>query len=328
MKAAILAQSNYYGLIGSLEAGLNRLEGVEARAIIYEPSKFYPDPNVPLSNLDPKELPEIIQYIQAADVVHIFNKGFNLQELDQNGNLVRNANIEGRLKTGSLLYTYTPDFFNENWHKIFFRHYRQNIPATCWPVNPYSLYCPLPLIHIPPVLDLEHMSKPVLRKNNGRAAAAVSTHYGDRHHIEGMLDSLMSVRGRADFSINWLENLKREDYLIELESADIFIDSFRFTGLTPMALEAMSKGVTVVSNVTGLDMTLYAGAPIVPARLNEIGDVIADLVQDRDKLNARGKASAEWIADNMKPEEAVLKWLNLYRHVINGGEELNNNGHD
>lgn len=320
MRIAILSKHNYYGVVGALAKQLNKRNDVAARVITQEPSRFYEDSIPPLSLMSPKDISMVIEGILSADIVHVFDQGFMIEQKSHSGGPGQTVLIDDLLNPDNLIYTYTPEYFSQHYDKIFFKHYRSNILATGWPVYPYLKYCPLPVIHVPVVIDFDQL--PTKSSKSSIPVIAISTHYGDRHHIEEIFSALLPLRENIPFSISWIENMKRKDYLLELSNADIFIDSYRSPGLTPMGLEAMAIGLTVVTNMTGLDFTIYPGVPVITATLKTLPLRIKDLLTNKINLTETSRQSSKWIKENMSPSDIATSWMRLYEHVNQKGMEL------
>lgn len=312
MKVVIVSPNNYYGLPGALARRLRAVKGISAEAFSYEEPSYGYQVDTVLRRADGKELLSIVERIMAADIVHVFDQGFS----------VDNFVLEKHLNRTNAVVTYTPEYFSQQWGSVFFRHFRSDVVATGWPVTPPYNFCPLPLIHLPPVIDLAGIPEPAPQGRNGRLVVALASHYGDRHSLDRIFEILWSLRAQYDFSINWLENLSREDYLAEFSRSDLFIDSLRFSGPTPLGLEALAAGLVVLTTMTGLDFSLYSRIPVVPVGLNSLSATLTDLLLHRGRVADLKIKSAAWIKARCNPEEVTTQWVALYHHVKSNGGRL------
>lgn len=312
MKVVIVSPHNYYGLPGALARRLRAVKGISAEAFSYEQPPYGYQVDAVLREAEGKELTAIVERIMAADIVHVFDRGFTVDEFV----------LEDHLRRSNAVVTYTPEFFSQQWGSVFFKHFRTDVVATGWPVSPPYNFCPLPLIHLPPVIDVEGIPETPVERRTDKLVVAVASQYGDRHSLDRIFGTLWSLRKECDFSINWLENLSRKDYLAEFARSDLFIDSLRFSGPTPLGLEAMASGLVVLTTMTGLDFSLYSRIPVVPVSLGSLYEAIKHLIFHQDRVTELKKRSAAWIRERCNPEEVISQWVALYQHVKNNGGQL------
>lgn len=312
MKVAIVSPNNYYGLPGALARSLRAVEGISAESFSYDPPPYGYQVDTVFRTTKGKELFSLVERIMSADIIHVFDQGFSVDDFV----------LEQHLNRSNAVVTYTPEYFSQQWGSVFFRHFRTDVVATGWPVAPPYSFCPLPLIHLPPVIDLEGIPKPGTHPRTEKLVIALASHYGDRHVLDRIFEILWSLRTHYDFSINWLENLSREDYLAEFSRSDLFIDSLRFSGPTPLALEAMASGLVVLTSMTGLDFSLYCQIPVVPVSVDSLATTLSDLLAHRGRVADLKQKSAVWIKARCNPEEVTAQWVALYHHVKTNGGRL------
>ena len=309
MRIAVLSPNNIHGLPASLAKGLNRLPGVKAKSYTYLDPAYGPYGDVVLKDLSLDGFKQTLEEIISADLIHVFDESFQAQ----------NFNLLDHLRPNNSVFTYTPEYFKKNNSEIFFRHYQGGIVATSWPLTGALSTCPVPLVHMPPVLDLEDIPTRNSATLSGPPVLAYHSRQQRRGHLDQILQVCFEIQEHLEMTFNWLENLNRKDYLLELANSNLFLDDLALNGLSIQALEAMAVGLPVAANLSGLDFTLMPEAPVIPVSPQNLTIRLAEMVSNPSTLSETGDRSAAWVRQNLDPAKAAARWKALYLHVVTLG---------
>lgn len=315
MRIAVLSPHNAHGLPGSLAGQLNRMDGINAKSYTYLDSTYEYHSDVVLRNLAPGEFKLILEEIVSADIIHVFDEPFQTQNFD----------LAKHLRPNNTIFSYTPAFFNKNHAEIFFRHYQGSIVATSCPLTGALSNCPVPLVHMPPVLDFSNIPSRTPKNTAEPPVLAYVSQYGKRGHLDQILQVSFEIQQHLEMTFNWLENLNRNDYLREMANSSLFLDDLSFNGLSPLALEAMAVGLPVVANLSGLDFTLLPEAPVIPVTPKNLPQRLAEMLSDPALLAEIGDRSSVWVREHLDPQKAAFSWKALYMHVLTLGAPIADN---
>ncbi|WP_136706710.1 glycosyltransferase family 4 protein [Agromyces sp. H66] len=160
---------------------------------------------------------------------------------------------------------------------------------------PYAAWCPV-------VVDLERWREPEL---TGTRSRPIVVHVPSKSHIKGthLIEPAMRALhedGVIEFrSISGIPSAQMPEIY---RNADLVLDQFRLGSYGVAACEAMAAGRVVLGHVvdqvrdtvrreTGHDL------PIVEATPDTIGDVVAGLVDDRDRMRAAAASGVAFVGE-------------------------------
>ncbi|PKQ25448.1 MAG: hypothetical protein CVT64_09580 [Actinobacteria bacterium HGW-Actinobacteria-4] len=160
---------------------------------------------------------------------------------------------------------------------------------------PFARWCPV-------TVDLSTWAstRPLLK---GKRPVVV--HAPSNGHVKGSEYADAALEPHHDSGLveyRRIERVLSEQMPKIYRSADIVLDQFRIGSYGVAACEAMAAGRVVVGNVTGdvrraiLDATGME-LPIVQAEPHEIGDVVAELVENPARMRAIGRASLKYVTE-------------------------------
>jgi glycosyltransferase involved in cell wall biosynthesis len=180
------------------------------------------------------------------------------------------------------------------------------LPLTAYPIDPRP---------IEPVPPSEEGPVRIVHSANHRGAKGTE-------FLVAAVEELR--RDGYDVELDLIERVSNTEALERVAAADIYVDQLLF-GYAMAALEAMALGKVVVSGVEDTpDYLLFRRysylneCPIIPAAPETIGGVLRNLIDERARWRAIGRASREYVERWHSYSAAAELYGAIYRKIWSG----------
>lgn len=105
--------------------------------------------------------------------------------------------------------------------------------------------------------------------------------------------------------------------------ADIVIGDIAKISYHRNDLEGLAVGAVTLNNVDDLvkeniyKITGQTTTPFVPTTFQTLGKVIAEYLNDKDKLRKKQQESLNWARNFWDPKKLIWQYIDIFRKVIN-----------
>jgi glycosyltransferase involved in cell wall biosynthesis len=151
------------------------------------------------------------------------------------------------------------------------------------------LYLPIDMSRLP--------SRTAKTRQHIRICHAARNIYKGTKHLVRVIQELQK---KFDIELILLRNVPYKEALKAKSECDIFVDQLTNEGgwgYGMSSVEALAMGMPVVTNIPSQMLGKLVDPPFVLATCETLADVLASLIQDRERLEEIGKKGQQWVAE-------------------------------
>ncbi|GMQ59655.1 hypothetical protein AN1V17_40540 [Vallitalea sediminicola] len=197
--------------------------------------------------------------------------------------------------------------------------YIPNCIISNWELNNYVKNFFDTINYISPMLDItKYINNPshdYNKKQNQKFTIACTPSVTKSNGIKYVLKAINELKIHYDIVLLQMQELSWENKLLVYKQSDLVIDEITTGNYTYHAIEAMALEKPVICWINDFMMDIYPSElPIINSRPENIKDVIAYIIDNKEMLKSIEKKGKEYIIKHHNSATEIKKLIKLYKN--------------